>query len=66
MYTRFMRNTTFKIVKMFLASPQLTFKMYQIPMEHTVVILIFCKHQLTLLWYVCRAIVESQVQTGIH
>ena len=37
MYTRFMRNTTFEIVKMFLGSPQLVFKMYQIPMEHTVV-----------------------------
>ena len=36
MYTRFMRNTTFEIVKMFLGSPQLAFKMYQIPMEHTV------------------------------
>ena len=31
-----MRNTTFEIVKMFLGSPQLAFKMYQIPMEHTV------------------------------
>ena len=36
MYTRFMGNTTFEIVKMFLGSPQLAFKMYQIPMEHTV------------------------------
>ena len=36
MYTRFMRNTTFEIVKMFLGSAQLVFKMYQIPMEHTV------------------------------
>ena len=37
MYARFMRNTTFDIVKMFLGSSQLAFRIYQIPIEHTVV-----------------------------
>ena len=36
MYARFMRNTTFDIVKMFLGSSQLAFRIYQIPIEHTV------------------------------
>ena len=35
-YAQFMRDNTFEIVKMFLFSPQLAFKIYQIPMEHTV------------------------------
>ena len=36
MYARFMRNTTFDMVKMFLGSLQLAFRIYQIPIEHTV------------------------------
>ena len=31
-----LENTTFDIVKMFLGSLQLAFRIYQIPMEHTV------------------------------
>ena len=39
MYARFMKNTAFEIIKMFLASLQLAFRIYQIPIEHTVSIL---------------------------
>ena len=38
MYARFMRNATFDIVKMFLGSSQFVFRIYQIPIEHTVYI----------------------------